>query len=415
MNPLASTTFSSGPSDSLAAVDVYSTSGKNVINSIVDKKDSGLGFDISKLLANGGKGSIGSAGSLLSMTKTGGLGLNTNDITGRLLKAAPGIGSSLRDMSDKAKAGIMDKFKDSGTMDFKMGADTFKVPSSNFADMTAFSSYATDVNAYSFNLTSLNANTDGTCYAYDVDAHAAMLSGGITQGSNLGIPKSYDFFTKASSSVTDNKELLTKVAAAAGPILAKNGDLGNLAQLTQGGGGQVLSAVLPSYGNTLKQNYSYGNYGRNTGAQVNDYTNLISIFTNTDSKWNIIDRIGDATGTTGTTTFNLLRVLGGSREFQELIAIGVKNMVEGDRNKVQGLAAMFGETTVDAQLKINFPRLWQESYNNPVVTRRNRTLDPRVVSTIGQVAGFFSSNDRDNRRNQGNQNNWLTNSGDFGF
>jgi len=413
MNPLASTTFSSGPSDTLAAVDVYSASGKNVVNSIIDKKDTGLGFDISKLLANGGKGAIGSAGSLLSMTKTGGLGLNTSDITGRLLKAAPGIGSSLRDMSDKAKSGIMDKFKDSGTMDFKMGADSFKVPSANFGDMTAFSSYATDVNAYSFNLTSLNASTDGMCYAYDVDAHAAMLSGGITQGSDLGIPKSYDFFTKASSAVTDNKELLTKVAAAAGPVLVKNGDLGNLSQLTQGQGGQILSAVLPNYAGQIKQSYRYDNYGRNTGAQVNDYANLIGIFTNTDSKWNVIDRIGDATGTTGTTTFNLLRVLGGSREFQELIAIGVKSLVEGDRNKVQGLALMFGETTVDAQLKINFPRLWQESYNQPSVTKKNRTLDPRVVGTIGQVAGFFSN--KNNNNNQGNQDNsWLTNSGGFG-
>ena len=224
-----------------------------------------------------------------------------------------------------------------------------------------------------------------SCSAYDIDAHASMISGGIVQGSNLGIPKSYGFLTQPSA-VASNNSLLSKVTAAALPILAKNGDLGNMAQMSAGPGGQVFGAVLPNYAGVIKQNYNYGNYGRNTGAQVNDYTNLISIFTNTDSQWNVFDRIGDATGTSGTTTFNLLKVLGGSREFQELIAIGVKSLVDGDSNKTMGLAAMFGQTTVDQQLKMNFPKLWQESYNNPQVTKKNKVIDPRIVSTLGKVS-----------------------------
>lgn len=393
MNPLATTTFSSGPSDTLAAQDVYAATGNTVINSIQDKKSSGLGFDFSSLLANGGKGAIGSAGSLLKMTPTGGVALNVKSITDRLTKAAPSIASSLRDMSSSAQANIAGTFKDSGVMNFKMGTDTFKLPSTSFSDVSAYGSFATDVNTFSTNLPSLTQ--DGMCSAYDIDSHASMISGAVTQGSNLGIPKSFSFMTSAPA-VSGNSELLTKVASACIPVLAKNGDLSNLKQLTSGPGGQVINAVLPNYAGMLKQTYSYNNYGRNTGAPLNDYTNLVGVFLNSDSKWNVIDRIGDATGNTGTKTFNLLKVLGGSKEFQQLIAIGVKSLVEDHDDKVQGLAAMFGETTVDQQLKQDFPKLWQESYQNPQTTKKNKTIDPRVIKVLGTVGTVLSGTKQNN-------------------
>lgn len=400
MNPLASTTFSSGPSDTLAAADVYKANGKAVINSIQDKKTSELGFDFSSLLANGGKGAIGSAESLLKTTAGGKISLNTKSITDRLIKAAPNIASSLRDMSSKAQANIAGTFADSGVMDFKMGTDTFQLPSTSYADVAAFGNYATDVNAFSTNLAVMQA--DGMCSAYDIDAHASMISGGVTQGSNLGIPKSFGFLT-AVPTVSENSKLLTKVASSCIPILAKNGDLSNLRQLTSGPGGQVMNAVLPDYAGVIKQTYSYGNYGRNTGAPVNDYTNLVGVFLNTDSKWNVIDRIGDATGTTGTKTFNLLKLLGGSKEFQQLIAIGVKSLVEDSEDKVQGLAAMFGQVTVDQQLKRDFPRLWQESYSEPQVTKKNKTVDPRIIKVLGTVGTVLSGTRQNSIGGYGNQ------------
>ncbi len=130
----------------------------------------------------------------------------------------------------------------------------------------------------------------------------------------------------------------------------------------------------------------------------------MGVFLNTDSKWNVIDRIGDATGTTGTKTFNLLKLLGGSKEFQQLIAIGVKSMVESDENKVQGLAAMFGQTTVDQQLKLDFPRLWQESYQNPQVTKKNKTLDPRLIKVLGTVGTVLSGTRQNNNGGYGGSN-----------
>lgn len=386
MNSLAPTTFSSGPSDTLAALDVYTSTGKNVVNSIQDKKTSGLGFDFASLLANGGKGAIGSKGSLLAMTKTGGVTLNTKSITERFLKSAPALASSLRGMTSTAQANIASTFTDAGTMKFKMGGDMLTIPSTSYSDVAAFGDYATDLNAYSTSLTSLNDTSAlASCSVYDIDAHASMIAGGITQGSSLGIPTSYNFLTQPPA-VAGNTQLLTKVAASAIPILAKNGDLGNLAQITSGPGGQVMGAVLPDYAGVLKNTYNYSTYGRNTGAPVNDYVNLVKVFTNTDSQWNVFDRIGDATGNTGTTTFNLLKVLGGSLEFQQLIAIGVKSLVEGDPNKTMGLASMFGQTTVDQQLRINFPKLWQESYNKPQVTKKNKTIDPSIIKALGKVS-----------------------------
>lgn len=389
MNPLALTTFSTGPSDSVAAVDVYKGSGQ-IVNSIQDKKTTGASFDISSLLANGGKGAIGSAGSLLAKTSAGGVTLNTKGITDRLLKSAPQLASSLRNMSAEAQARITSGFKDTKVMDFKMANNTFAIDSSAYSDVMGYGDFVNDVNAFGDTLAVTSANSN-MCMAYDIDSHASMLSGSVLQGSSLGIPKSYDFIS-TNQSVSSNTGLLTRVATATLPILAKNGDLGNMSSIAQGPAGQVFSAVLPNYAGVIKQNYSYGPYARNTpGAQVQDYANLISIFTGADPQWNVFDRIGDATGTTGTTTFNIVKLIGGSREFQELLAIGVKSLVDGDRNKVQGIAKVLRQSTVDAELKRFFPKLWQESYNNPQITKKNKVLDPRVVQSIGKTAQVFMS------------------------
>ena len=387
MRALTATTFSAGPSDTLATLDVYKAQGGGVVNSILDKRDTDSTFDVSKLLANGGKGSIGTSGSLLNLTSTGGVKLNTKSIQDRLLKSAPGLASSLRNMSQTAQDKISSTFIQNPKIDFNVGSDSFKVDSAAFSDLSSYGDYVNDTNAFSASLGQIASA--GGASAYDIDAHATMLSGGICQGSDFGIPKSHEFLTN-NSVVQGNSSLLMKVAAGALPILAKNGDLGNMASIANGPGGQVFSAVLPNYASTIKQNYSYSKYGVNTGAQINDYTNLISIFTGADSQWNVIDRIGDATGTTGTETFNLVRLLGGSREFQELIAIGVMSLVDDHKDKYQGLAGMFGETTVDAEIRRDFPMVWQESYNVQQTTKQNKTLDPRVVNTIAKSVNILT-------------------------
>ena len=389
MNPLALPTFSTGPSDSVAAVDVYKESG-SLVNSIQDKKTSGASFDISSLLANGGKGALGSSGSLLAKTATGGVKLNVKAVTDRLLKTAPQLASSLRSLSSDAQSRIASTFTDTKVMNMKLGAENFTISSAKYNDALSYGDFLNDVNAYNDTLMVTNSSTT-MCSAYDIDSHASMISGAVIQGSDLGIPRSYSFVAQ-NQTVANNSSLLTRVAAATLPILAKNGDLGNLSTMSSGPGGQVFGAVLPNYAGVIRNNYSYGPYAMNTpGAQVQDYQNLISIFTNTDSRWNVIDRIGDATGTTGTQTFNLVRLIGGSREFQELLAIGVKSLVDGHQDKVQIAARYLPRSTVDQELKRYFPKLWQESYMNPQVTKTQKTLDPRVVSVLGKTAQKFMS------------------------
>lgn len=384
MKPLSLTTFSVGPSDKYAAVDVYQSGGE-LVNSIQDQQTSGLSFDPRSLLANGGRGSIGSAGSLLKLTSGGGVGLNASSILSRLSSSAPMIASSLRSMTQSAQSSIAGTFQNSGLMNFKMGANTFQVPSSSFSDVTAFGDYATSVNDYGTSL-SLTSSDPFSCSAYDIDAHASMVSGAIIQGSNLGIPASYGFMTQ-NAGVSGNTSLLTKVCTAAIPILVKNGDLGNLGDLSSGVGGKVLAAAFPSYASTLRNNYSYNTYGRSTGAPLSDYTNLVRIFTGCDPQWNIFDRIGDATGQSGTSTWNAIKLIGGSREFNELIAIGVKNLVEGDPDWWQVVARTLPQTTVDQEIRIYFPRVWQESYANPQIRRKPSVVDARIASLAGKALG----------------------------
>lgn len=383
MNPLASTTFATGPKDTLAAVDVYGADG-GIVNSIQDAKTSSS-FDISSILANAGKGGVTSLTSLLAVNqKTGGVSLNLTQVTAKVNQSIPQLGSSVRNLSDSAKSTLTSSYQDFGDMKVNMGGSVFSVPSSKSADLYGYSDYVNDVNAYGTGLSS--ETVPGMCSIYDEDSHSSLISAGILQGSNIGLPNAVTTLTTPVA-VIGSASLMTKVTQSCLPILAKNGDLGNLAALSGTKGAQVFDAVLPNYANVLTAGYSGQSNGRNGGAAVNDYQSLITIFTNTNSSWNIFDRIGDVVGQSP--TLNLLKLLGGTSAFQNLLAVGVKNLLTSDKGHI--LATMFSKTDVITQLHNDFPKLILEADFNKT-TKRARVIDPRVLSLIGTSAKTISGN-----------------------
>lgn len=380
MNPLAPTTFSSGPKDSLASVDVYGATG-GVVNSIQDTKTAST-LDISTILANSGKGLLTGAGSLLKVNSvTGAVSLNQATILQRLNAVVPAAAGSIRGLSSDAQKTLTSAYTDYGSVNVNMSGSTFNVDSAHVADLSGYSDYVNMVNSYGTGLS--NETVPGQCSIYDVDSHASLISAGVIQGSSYGIPSTWSTLTTPSA-VSANTGLLTKVTSACLPVLVKNGDLGNLKAMAASPGGQIFDAVYPNYGQQLISNYSSTAYGRNGGASVQDYSNLISIFTSANSQWNVFDRIGDATGVDNT-TLNLLKLIGGSNDFTTLLAIGVKSLVDGDKGKFNILATMFQRTTVEAEVAKYFPRVVLSTSLANSQTQKSQTIDPRVVRLIANT------------------------------
>jgi hypothetical protein len=364
----------------LASVDVYGASG-GVVNSIQDTKTAST-FDISSILANSGKGLLTGAGSLLKVSNvTGAVTLDQGTILNRLNAVVPAAAGSIRGLSADAQKTLTSSYTDYGNVNVNMSGSTFNVDSSHVADLSGYGDYVNMVNAYGTGLS--NETVPGQCSIYDVDSHASLISAGVIQGSSYGLPNSFTTLT-APSAVSSNTGLLTKVTAACLPVLVRNGDLNNLKTMAASPGGQIFDAVLPNYGRLLTTGYSATAYGRNGfGASVQDYSNLISIFTSTNSQWNVFDRLGDTGG--DNTTLNLLKLIGGSRDFTTLLAIGIKSLVDGDRGKHQILATMFPRTTVEAEVARAFPRVVLSTSLANSQTQRAQTIDPRVVRLIANT------------------------------
>lgn len=390
MNPLAPTTFSAGPKDTLASIDVYDASGTSVVNSIQDTKTAST-FDISTILSNAGKGLATGTTSLLKVSSTGSISLNQSAVLGRINGSIPSAAGAIRNLSTQAQQSVSSSFSDYGNVKVNMGGTTSDVSSVYASDLSGYGDYVNMVNAYGTGLTPASTDT-GTCSIYDVDSHASLISAGVIQGSDYALPNSFTTLTSPTA-VGSNSALINKVTGACLPILVKNGDLGNLRAMSATSGGQIFDAVLPNYASQLTQGYSGTTYGRNGqgGASVQDYTNIISIFTNTNSQWNVFDRLGD---TVGQPTLNLLKLIGGSRDFQTLLAIGVKDLVDGDRGKHQILATMFGQTTVEAEVNRNFPKVVLSSQLANSQTQKAKTIDPRVVRLIATTANALIGNIR---------------------
>jgi hypothetical protein len=389
MNPLAPTTFSAGPKDSLASIDVYDASGQSVVNSIQDTSTKST-FDIGSILSNGGKGLLTGAGSLLKVSTTGSISLDNSTILKRLNTSVPQAAGALRGLSTDAAKSVTSSFKDYGTATVNMGGSPFNVDSAHVADLSGYSDYVNMVNAYGTGLGTPGEAIPGECSIYDVDSHASLISAGVIQGSDYALPTSFTTLT-APPAVIGNLSLVNKVTSACLPVLVKNGDLGNLRAMSATPGGQIFDAVLPNYGTLLTQGYSATAYGRNGngGASVQDYESIISIFTNTNSSWNVFDRLGD---TVNDPTLNLLKLIGGSRDFQELLAIGVKSLVDGDSGKHQILATMFQQTTVEAEVNRYFPRVILSNQLANSQTRKAQTIDPRVVNLIANTTRALVGN-----------------------
>lgn len=335
-NPLAKPLFTAGAKDVLAAVDVYKKSdGKQVINSIQSLAQR-AGLDVNKLL--GGKLSTSSLDKIL--TNIGGkLGIDKNALQARLLEGSASLKNSFRQLTDSTKDMMYESFEDLGNITAKINGVQTLVSSADFTELASFGKF---VNEYTNNTAMFSFE--------DLDGMGATISSMVTQGSGLGFDNMFSTLTET----IDNPELMCRVVKQTVPNVLKNGDFKTLLDITSSRAGKNIGDLFPNFTSLLTQDYSNKYNGRSSDSPLN-YDRLISSLFNVDQQWDVLTRgeDGDDLG------INLIKLMGGSRDFKYLMETAVTQLTDNDdRKKYHMLGNAYTQTTVEALVARYFPRVY---------------------------------------------------------
>ncbi|BAW19306.1 hypothetical protein [Ralstonia phage RP31] len=341
---LASSTFESGPKDDVATADVYS------LMSAVDGAEASAITSIQQLELGvqdslfGLKLKAGEAADFLSKTKEG-LMFDKNVLTERLL----GTNSEFRDMynglNDKLKQGAMLKTyaqQKAAKLQCTINDTKSMVDSANIKDVRALGSF-------------INKYTKSNIFSgQDSGAISGLLGSVITTASDLGIPGAF----KAITDTVNDNGILGRVTRAVLPIALRNSDTKMLRDLSSSTAGKLINVFDPGFTQNFSKAFVYRG---DRGHTLNSFEDIFHSFENVDSMWDSMSR-----GDPGNTAVNLLALVGGSRDFSNLLMTGVKywsaEQAQGRPSPVRvqpvhGLASVYREVTVGDAIKRDFPNV----------------------------------------------------------
>lgn len=372
-NKLASPIFQTGPKDALATLDVYTSTGKDVINSIQALTNT------SSLNIGGLLGSLTGAnaafGGLLKSVK-GKIAIDKDALAKRLIGAIPSVASGLRDLTSNLKAGVLGSMADLGSLQATVGGLQTTLSSANFADVSAFGGLMG-------NLT-LNMDAAQQFNLVDKDAFSGIISGAIAEGAKLGMPSSFSTLTTGltlgNNPLTD--DVLNRVVAQSMPTLLKEGDFRTLLDMSSSSVGKNMGVVMPDFAQQITQTYSR-KYNGQANDLFDDHLKVLQTLTNVNADWDKVVRNSEE-GTDD--TINLLSLLGSSRDFRALIAAGISNLGDHDRQKYYALHGLYEETTVEAEIKRYFPRVAVMTATQRKATKDKKTYDIRTIVDLAGLA-----------------------------
>ncbi len=389
MPALTKGTFEGGADDSVATADIYSLTSAvggatdAVITSIQELE---LGID-EKIFDM--KLAAGEVADFLSAQKDELLGeiqVNKDLLTERLLGANSEFKGAYNELNATLKKGAMLKTaaqaKASKLLCTINDTKSF-VDSAKIKDVRALGNF---VNKYT-----------GTKIfsGQDSGAISGMLGSVITTASDLGISGA---FKSIAETVNDNG-ILGRVTRAVLPIALRNSDTKMLRDISSSMAGKLINVFSPGF----TQNFAKGfTYRGDRAKTLTSFEDMFHAFENVDSAWDILER-GD-----GGSAINLLSLMGGSRDFQNLVMTGVKYWTTENSNgrpspvrvqPVYGLSTVYREVSVGDAIKRDFPKVALLSqYNdklpkrngNPAGTRNSTNtslLDPRLLK--GSLTALF--------------------------
>lgn len=385
---LASGAFSGGPKDELASVDIYKvksavSSDVKPITSVqelsaaIDKYNNDLILD------------TGIASSFMSKaTEPGKLDFDKDTLTNRILGTSNEFKACVNELNESIKTGALTAtLKDKAKYVMCTINETRSlVDAAKIGDVASLGKF---VNKYT-----------GTAAfsGKDKGALSGLLSSVVTTSSNLGISGA---FTSLANTVNDNG-IIGRMTRAVLPIAIQNSDFKLLKEITNGPGGSLINVFSPGFTQKFSKAFTYQG---NQAKSLDSFEDIFGAFKNVNEAWDLLQR-----GDQDNFAVNLLSIMGGSRDFKNLVMTGVKywateqGKADGKRPKVPinpmyALASAFPEVTVGQAIQRDFPRVALLSVYNQRLPRRNGTptgsrnkhnlnfMDPRLVS--GALGALF--------------------------
>lgn len=374
--------FTSGPSDAVATADIYklksAMGGASPITSIQElnlTNDSSL---FSSDLAPGG------ASDFLSKLEGGNLGFDKDLLTGRILGTNSDFKSTFNELNDAMKKGaLLSTYKDkaSGLMTTINGVSSM-VNSAKISDVRSLGNF-------------INKYTNSKIFSgKDSGAISGLLGSVITTSSNLGISGAF----KAIADTVNDTGIVGRVTRGLLPVVLKNSDPKLLRDISSSSAGKLINVFSPGFTQNFTKAFTYRG---NRGTQLNTFEDVFHSMENIDSQWNVLQR------GSGSTALNLLAIVGGSKDFQNLLMTGVKHWAtekaRGNSTPVPidplyALASAFSETTIDQAIARDFPHVALLSRYNARLPRKNglpagmksaqqKATDARLL--VGSVASLL--------------------------
>jgi hypothetical protein len=366
--PLVKTVFSTGAKDDLAAIDTYkSKPGEKTVNSIQSLSNTSE-FDVSSVIGNSSsKPELGTAIKVISGEK---LEVDKDVLTQRLLATNSKTNSSFRTLGNDAKGNMFGSMNMNEKLEVDISGVKSKVDSANIQDLTGLGSFLADY-----------TGDKNVCKIDDFDAVGGVVGGLVGESSDLGMS---GVWTKLTSGIQEIP-VLTRAAQKSLPKLLSNGDLDSIFEISSSPVGKSMGMLYPNLGQDLSKAYGT-KMSRDSRNKVGIFNKYLATMDNAFKDWDKFSSNGDSAG------INILRLLGSSAAFQDLIIDGVKFLLDDDPRKNYLLHGLYKETTVEAEVKRFFPRVVLISQSSPKSVKKTNTIDPRTLLKIVSVVGILASN-----------------------
>lgn len=334
--PVASSTFTAGPKDTLAAPDIYKLDPKKIISSIPVKASQLTDLFSSITTKNGQfdiKGALGK--------------LDKYDFTSDLSDAAKQLGANARelgsDVMGKATTLLEKATPGAKALSCKIGDYASAV---NWKDTRA----ALEVGVA---LSSMNGAKDAVKVANKA-ASTGLFSGLIEKASSAGMSGVFDSL----KNTMQENGVLSRVVKASVPFVLSTSNVRLLDELARGGVGRTIDAVSPGFTKAFTSTYrASGGYLNN----ITTFTGVLGAFDSINKDW---DKVSTGDGLIG----SIVDLFSSSSAFRSVVYSGVmyginyaltseEQLSKNQRLERMALATLYKQSTVSEQIAKYFPNV----------------------------------------------------------
>jgi len=343
-NTLSPTSFSTGPNESRAAVDVYKETSSKTISAV---KEAPAATKPSVTAMAGNKSTTGNLNSILSNTAKAKSSIDSINPLSRINREVPAMFVGMRQLPPNCGTGmtkgVVKDLNGLNKTTMSMNGEKVKVDTSKLACVTGIG-----------NMTNSVSKANGcktTPFEFsDIGAKLAGLANAIKSATDVGLPGAFKSFI---CGLTDTFSIDKLGAAVAGTVAAKS-DLGSLKSMSESTTKGYLNKTNPTLLKDFAKNYS-NKPGSSSADNAGNYQSLTGSFAGIDPNWMKSKR-------NGSDTTDLTIACQGSPDFKStmqngIYANGPTPIANGTADNQDLLYARhLPVTDVNSEVRSSFPR-----------------------------------------------------------